>query len=270
MEIPHEILHALELKHTFDPKSTYTFKKGATQNYMDYKDPQKSISLYATEKHYTYEWQWELARASKLIEKQLPLFSLLLFFLLLSCKTYKSVSCEYDYFPAKDEMILDSTLLNHLGKSMIRNNTKIRIHKFKEEYFFKFSYIDTLGIILNQSISYDFFTKNIAYCYYNLGGNKCIGKEYHFDEAGNITKVIDNDKGFPICWQQALFIAKKNVGKASDWRINKENYKGKNCWEVYYHKRRERFLLIDAQSGKIVKKGFSGIATDDVIYDNTF
>ena len=27
MEIPHEILHALELKHTFDPKSTYTLKR---------------------------------------------------------------------------------------------------------------------------------------------------------------------------------------------------------------------------------------------------
>ena len=111
-------------------------------------------------------------------------------------------------------------------------------------------------------------SKKINYTFYSIG--KPLGKEYHFDEAGNITKVIDNDKGFPICWQQALFIAKKNVGKASDWRINKENYKGKNCWEIYYHKRRDRFLLIDAQSGKIVKKGFSGIATDDVIYDNTF
>lgn len=270
MEIPHELMHALGLEHTFDPKSNFVFTKGDTANYMDYKSKNKTVSAYAQEKHNTFKWQWILMQTSKKIKELLPFLSILVMLFLVSCSSYKNISCEYDYFPAKDEMILDSTLLNHLGKSMIRNNTKIRIHKFKEEYFFKFSYIDTLGIILNQSISYDFFTKNIAYCYYNLGGNKSIGKEYHFDEAGNITKVIDNDKGFPICWQQALFIAKKNVGKASDWRINKENYKGKNCWEVYYHKRRDRFLLIDAQSGKILKKGFSGIATDDVIYDNTF
>ena len=215
-----------------------------------------------------FKWQWELVRISHWIENQKIFLPMLL--LLISCRSYKSVSCEYDYFPTKDEMVLDSTLIPSKGdfskEIRINNYIKMRIGKSKNEIT-KYISIDTFGIVLRRFVMYS-TSKKINYTFYSIG--KPLGKEYHFDEAGNITKVIDNDKGFPICWQQALFIAKKNVGKASDWHINKENYKGKNCWEIYYHKRRDRFLLIDAQSGKILKKGFSGIATDDVIYDNTF
>ena len=49
MEIPHELMHALGLEHTFDSKSTYTFKEGATQNYMDYNNTKETTS----------KWQWD-------------------------------------------------------------------------------------------------------------------------------------------------------------------------------------------------------------------
>ena len=224
-------------------------------------------------KETTSKWQWELPRASKLIEKQLPLFSLLLFFLLLSCKTYKSVSCEYDYFPTKDEMVLDSNLLRKsvdLDKEKVINkHIKMRVNKTIKGYT-KYIDIDTLGIELNRFVVYT-PSKKIDYTFFSLG--PYIGKEYHFDENGNVTKVIDNDEGFAICWQQALFIAKKNTGKkAKEWKISKDfdDDKNKKYWEVYYFEDRDRFLVIDAQTGEIVKRGLSGISTDDVIYDDTF
>ena len=65
----------------------------------------------------TFKWQWELARASEWIAKQKIFLSILLLLLLISCRSYKSVSCEYDYFPAKDEMVLDSSFLNNLDKT---------------------------------------------------------------------------------------------------------------------------------------------------------
>ena len=272
-DIPHEVLHGLGLEHTFDSKSTYTFKEGATQNYMDYKDPQKSDITFANEKHYTFKWQWELARASEWIAKQKIFLPILLLLLLISCKTYKSVPCEYDYFPTKDEMVLDSVLFAKYGnlvqKAKVNNHIKMRIDKEKDG-FTKYIDIDTLDIELNRFVVYT-PSKKINYTFYSSGPN--IGKEYHFDENGNVIKVIDNDEGFVICWQQALFIAKKNTGKkAKEWKISKDfdDDKNKKYWEVYYFEDRDRFLVIDAQTGEIVKRGLSGISTDDVIYDDTF
>lgn len=271
-EIPHELMHALGLEHTFDSKSTYTFKEGATQNYMDYKDPQKSDITFANEKHYTFKWQWELARASEWIAKQKIFLPILLLLLLISCKTYKSVSCEYDYFPTKEEMVLDSITYPLEEKVVIGNKT---YRNFKSSFNKNINYlaidIDTLGVILTKYI--DFTNSKIKLTNFTISKSGNIGKEYHFDENGNVIKVIDNDEGFAICWQQALFIAKKNTGKkAKEWKISKDfdDDKNKKYWEVYYFEDRTRFLVIDAQTGEIVKRGLSGISTDDVIYDDTF
>ena len=221
---------------------------------------------YSKEKKTTFKWQWELARASKLIEKQLPLFSLLLFFLLLSCKTYKNVSCEFDYFPTKDEMVLDSITypLNQnisIGHKTYRN--------FKSSFNKNINYlaidIDTLDVILTKYI--DFNNGKIKLTNFTISKSRNIGKEYHFDENGNVTKVIDNDEGFAICWQQALFIAKKYAGKdAFEWMIGKDFYKERNAWEIYYRKNKTPyFLVIDAQTGEIVRKGLRGGYVNDYI-----
>ena len=270
MEIPHELMHALGLEHTFDTKNTHTFKEGSTQNYMDYKAQQKDIKDFVKERHYTFKWQWELARASEWIAKQKIFLPMLLLLLLISCQSYKSVSCEYDYFPTKDEMVLDSSLLNNLDKKIeINNYTKMVTYETRGG-FFKSFYIDTLGIALRKSIRYN-PSKKINYSYFSLGSY--IGKEYHFDENGNVIKVIDNDEGFAICWQQALFIAKKYAGrKAFEWMIGKEiGEDDRNYWEIYYRKdKTPYYLIIDAQTGEIVRKGLRGGFVDDVIYDDTF
>ena len=266
-DIPHEVLHGLGLEHTFDSKSTYTFIQGATQNYMDYKAQQMDIKDFAKEKHYTFKWQWDLVRISRWIEEQkifLPIILLLL--LLVSCKTYKNVSCEFDYFPTKDEMVLDSITypLNQnisIGHKTYRN--------FKSSFNKNINYlaidIDTLDVILTKYI--DFNNGKIKLTNFTISKSRNIGKEYHFDENGNVTKVIDNDEGFAICWQQALFIAKKYAGKdAFEWMIGKDFYKERNAWEIYYRKNKTPyFLVIDAQTGEIVRKGLRGGYVNDYI-----
>ena len=54
VEIPHEIMHALGLPHTFKDEDTikpkkHTFKVGATKNYMDYNNTKET----------TFFWQWQ-------------------------------------------------------------------------------------------------------------------------------------------------------------------------------------------------------------------
>lgn len=57
--IPHEIMHTLGLDHTFKktPAPEVVFKKGETDNYMDYQN--------AVE--HTYKWQWEKMRSSQFV-----------------------------------------------------------------------------------------------------------------------------------------------------------------------------------------------------------
>ncbi|MGG6232429.1 hypothetical protein [Tenacibaculum sp. SDUM215027] len=46
-----------------------------------------------------------------------------------------------------------------------------------------------------------------------LNGNKPVFKETHYNEQGNITKVIDYEKGYNICWAEAIAIVKKIAKK---------------------------------------------------------
>ena len=103
-----------------------------------------------------FKWQWELVRISQWIENQKIFLPMLLLLLLISCRSYKSVSCEYDYFPTKEEMVLDSSLLNNLDQEVkINDHTKINVYKYKNEYF-KSVQIDTLNLsnTLNKFIIY--------------------------------------------------------------------------------------------------------------------
>ena len=56
IDIPHEVMHALGLEHTFDKAAQHVFSMGGTDNYMDYKN---------TAKH-TFVWQWRLLHESAL------------------------------------------------------------------------------------------------------------------------------------------------------------------------------------------------------------
>ena len=55
-EIPHELMHALGLDHTFPenklPNKKILFDEGSTKNYMDYNN----------KKEVTFKWQWDAVR----------------------------------------------------------------------------------------------------------------------------------------------------------------------------------------------------------------
>lgn len=55
VDIPHEIMHALGLEHTFSIDSGYKILKGETDNLMDYNNT----------KEHTYKWQWDKLHKSK-------------------------------------------------------------------------------------------------------------------------------------------------------------------------------------------------------------
>lgn len=50
VEIPHEIMHAMGLEHTFKEGEKYIFKESKTNNYMDYNNTKETL----------FYWQWNL------------------------------------------------------------------------------------------------------------------------------------------------------------------------------------------------------------------
>jgi len=48
-DLPHEVLHAIDLHHSFDTDATHSFDDGRTDNIMDYNN---------TPRH-TWKWQWD-------------------------------------------------------------------------------------------------------------------------------------------------------------------------------------------------------------------
>ncbi len=53
--------------------------------------------------------------------------------------------------------------------------------------------------------------KRVSFVY--LNGTKPIYKETHYNEQGKVTKVIDYEKGYNICWAEAIEIVKKIAKK---------------------------------------------------------
>ncbi len=53
--------------------------------------------------------------------------------------------------------------------------------------------------------------KRVSFVYIN--GTKPIFKETHYNEQGKITKVIDYEKGYKICWAEAIEIVKRIAKK---------------------------------------------------------
>ena len=98
MEIPHEIMHALGLEHTFEekdhPNKEHIFRKRRTKNYMDYDNTKET----------TFKWQWEKMRTSKWII--VPLLFLL--FILNACSSYKNINCNYEYRIKEEEKKMDT------------------------------------------------------------------------------------------------------------------------------------------------------------------
>ena len=88
VEIPHELMHALGLEHTFEekehPNKEHIFRKGSTENYMDYDNTKET----------TFKWQWDILRKSPYLKLLILAFTLLFTSCrVMSNKEIQAISC---------------------------------------------------------------------------------------------------------------------------------------------------------------------------------
>ncbi len=137
---------------------------------------------------------------------------------LVSCNSYKQFEnsdkiCRYVdkfYSISNQEKKLSKEVFSQLEQ---KKQVTIIKKKLEEEYSFLnngdvFRLITNKSINIIKSIHYkNKYIYQIEFTYSN--GNLPIGKETYFDEQGNITKVIDHEKGYKICWAEMIAIMKK-------------------------------------------------------------
>ena len=88
-EIPHELMHALGLEHTFEekehPNKEHIFRQGSTKNYMDYNNTKET----------TFKWQWDILRNSKYLKMLILILTLFLSSCrVMSNKELQEISCK--------------------------------------------------------------------------------------------------------------------------------------------------------------------------------
>ena len=105
-------------------------------------------------------------------------------------------------------------------------------------------------------------------------GNTNIGKETIYDQNGNVTKKIDYEKGYEICWAEAIEIV-KNIAKKDikEYEVTSFNLLRNDLnefpdlkpeWDVTlngndeyeekkYSKKGKKIYVIDGVTGKLIK-----------------
>jgi len=246
-EIPHELMHALGLEHTFEekehPNKEHIFREGSTKNYMDYNNKKKT----------TFKWQWDILRSSK----YLKMLILILTLFLVSCRTISHKELQAISCVCNDSITQEDKKLPIPPPSRILNDSlDIYVERKPRNMYLK--YIEYLKTNEQKMIYYD-LEGNIKQSYLSVP-NEFIGREFIFDEQGNIKEVINHDEGWKICAFQVFAIAKKYAGNNYDkeeplWQLYRDKYKGKKAWKINYKNRRFKWrtLYIDKDNGRILK-----------------
>ncbi|MBU2949427.1 hypothetical protein KO493_01815 [Tamlana agarivorans] len=124
-------------------------------------------------------------------------------------------SCHYNnviFNISNEELVLNPNILKQL-----KNKQESIILVDNENYQNRFSNLSSSKIINYQTNKKLDIAKWIVYQkngiiesseFIYLNGTKSIFKEYHYNEKGNITKIIDHEKGYNICWAEAIEIVK--------------------------------------------------------------
>ena len=119
-------------------------------------------------------------------------------------------------------------------------------------------YIEYLKTNEQKMIYYD-LEGNIKQSYFSVP-NEFIGREFIFDEQGNIKEVINHDEGWKICAFQVFAIAKKYAGKNyykknPIFQLCKDKYKERKVWKISYRNKhyKWRSLYINRDNGRILK-----------------
>lgn len=198
-----------------------------------------NVSDYNNKQH-TQKWQWEIMRSSKYLKTLILVMCLFL----MSCKTmsYKqiqAISCTCNDTILQADKKLPIPLPETIKNDSIDISVSSWYREKGNEGYLK--YIDNLK------------TNERKMIYYDLQGNikesllsipyEFIGREFSFDESGNIKEIINHDEGWNICAFQALAIAKKRAGnnyykEEPLWQLRREMYKNKKIWKINYKNRR--------------------------------
>ena len=244
-EIPHELMHALGLEHTFEeknhPNKEYTFWKDLTNNYMDYNN----------KKEVTFKWQWDILRSSK----YLKILILILTLFLASCRTMSSKEIQAISCKCNDTITQEDKRLPIPPPERVKNDSIDSYTTGKGPYT-KYTYY--LKENTQKMIDYD-LEGNIKQSYFSVP-NEFIGREFIFDEQGNIKEVINHDEGWKICAFQVFAIAKKYAGKNyykknPIFQLCKDKYKERKVWKISYRNKhyKWRSLYINRDNGRILK-----------------
>jgi len=129
-------------------------------------------------------------------------------------------TCHYNdpiFKITKEELTLNQNILNQLknreGDLVIVDNENFnsKFHNLSSEKIINYKTDKRLNIGKWLIYSKNGVIKSSELIY--LNGTKKIKEETHYNEQGNITKVIDYEKGYNICWAEAIEIVKKIAKK---------------------------------------------------------
>ena len=166
----------------------------------------------------------------------------------------------------KDEMFFDINRLKTRELIIIDND-------FFENRFYSYEDGEITNKQTNKHLNLgkwiDYYSdgkiKSSTFIY--LNGNKEIYKETYYDRQGNITKVIDYEKGYVICWAEAIEIVKKiakrdikkyNIDSFNLLRVDLNEFPSENPeWSISmdgneeYEEKDTKFYVIDGVTGKL-------------------
>ncbi len=198
-------------------------------------------------------------------------------------------SCYYNdpiFKITKDEMVFD---VKKYGKKLEEGDLVLVDNpNFKNLYYQWAKDKDIMNIQSNKNLRIDknigFYPNgNIQYSNFEyVNGDTKIGKETDYNQQGNITKVIDYEKGYQICWTEAIEIvkqiAKKDIKKynVTSFNLLRNNMNEfpdlKPEWEITlngneeyeekkYSKKGKKIYIIDGITG-----GLTNIKAIRMIY----
>ena len=254
-DIPHELMHALGLEHTFEeknhPNKEHIFSKGNTKNYMDYNNTKKT----------TFKWQWDILRSSKYLKTLILILTLFL----VSCRVMSNKELQEISCKCNDTITQEDKRLPIPPNRVKNDSLDIRVSKswYQKDWCEAYlKYIDNLKTNERKMIYYD-LEGNIMQTYLSVP-YEFIGRSFIFDAQGNIKEVINHDEGWKICAFQVLAIAKKYAGEnysreklgSPKWQVRKTKLEGKDIWVVHYLNKKNKAisLYINRDTGRIVKR----------------
>ena len=209
-----------------------------------------------------FKWQWDILRKSPYLKLLILAFSLLFS----SCRVMSSKELQAISCVCNDSITQEDKKLPIPPPERVKNDSldiSISNGWYQKDWCESYlKYIDNLK------------TKERKIIYYDLNGNikqvitffpnERIGREFIFDEQGNIKEVINHDEGWKICAFQVLAIAKKYAGEnysreklgSPKWQVRKTKLEGKDIWVVHYLNKKNKAisLYINRDTGRIVKR----------------